>query len=59
MRGLNASTACGLNMVMAYHIAELMAVNLGLDWRIIACGGDVKHHFALIQLRQEPLIFIH
>lgn len=46
-------------MVIPYHIAELVAVNLGLRWRIIVCGGDVKHHLALFQLRQEPLIFIH
>lgn len=54
-----ASTARGLNMVIPHHIAELVAVNLGLGWRIIVCGGDAKHHLALIQLRQEPLIFIH
>lgn len=46
-------------MVIPYHIAEPMAVNPGLGWMIIVCGGDVKHHLAFFQLRKEPLIFIH
>lgn len=33
----------------AYHSLELAAVNLGLSWSFMACGGDVKHHLALIQ----------
>lgn len=46
-------------MVIPYHIAILVAVYLRAGWRIIVCGGDVKHRLALIQLRQEPLVFIH